>query len=118
MITSIVLNNFKKIIMIVLLSTLLPYALAIGTCPIQQRNPLHFVYVFDGPTEVIAMLKPDETGSNSGFWMLGYVYNAGRFITFRCQYANGQQLEKEIHNKIDKCTYKISMHKNLQLDCR
>ena len=91
--------------------------IATEVCPTRQNAPLHFVDVFDGPPEELAMLIPDMAEERSGYWQLGYIYDAGRFVTIRCKYADGQTSDVRISNKIKKCDYNIDSKKTLTLHC-
>lgn len=111
-------NKTKNLLLALLLSGLAVPVFAVEVCPVRSEYPLRFVDVFDGPAEGLATLIPDKVRQKSGYWILGYIYDAGRFVTFHCKYADGQQLEKMVTQKLSRCDYKIDAHKNLQLDCR
>jgi hypothetical protein len=91
---------------------------AANVCPSHDRQPLRFVDVFDGPPEELATLVPDKDGNLSGYWLLGYVYDAGRYVTIRCKYADGRASDVKIPNKITKCDYKIDAKKVLTISCK
>jgi hypothetical protein len=93
-------------------------AAAADVCPLRQGQPLRFVDVFDGPPEELATLVPDKAQKLSGYWQLGYVYDAGRFVTIRCKYADGQESDVKLPNKVAKCDYKIDAKKTLMLTCK
>ena len=91
--------------------------IATEVCPTRQNAPLYFADVFDGPPEELAMLIPDMAEEHSGYWQLGYIYDAGRFVTIRCKYADGQTSDVKFSNKIMKCDYNIDSKKTLTLYC-
>lgn len=95
-----------------------PSANAAEICPVQQGQPLRFVDVFDGPVEDIATLVPDQSHARSGYWQLGYVYDAARFVTIRCKYADGKMLDIKLANRVERCDYRIDAAKTLVLHCK
>jgi len=91
---------------------------AAGVCPSSNGQPLRFVDVFDGAPDELSTLVPDEAGKQSGYWHLGYVYEAGRFVTIGCKYADGQTKDVKLPNKVTICDYKIDAKEKLTLSCR
>ena len=96
----------------------IPSALAAEVCPSRSAQPLRFVDVFDGAPEELATLMPDRAQKRSGYWQLGYVYDAGRFVTVRCKYADGQITDVKLADRIDRCSYKVDAKKKLKLYCK
>lgn len=92
-------------------------AVSAEICPVRVGQPLRFVDVFDGKPEEMATLVPDETGKSSGHWKLGYVYEAGRVVTVRCKYADGQTSDVMLPAKTARCDYRIDVKKTLALNC-
>jgi hypothetical protein len=92
--------------------------MAAGVCPARDGQPLRFVDVFDGPPEELATLMADNAGALSGYWLLGYVYDAGRHVTIRCKYADGQSSDVKMPDRIARCDYKIDKKKVLTMACR
>jgi hypothetical protein len=93
-------------------------AIAAEVCPSRQGQSLRFVDVFDGAPEDLATLIPDVAGKSSGYWRLGYVYAAGRFVTVRCKYADGSVSDVKLSIRVHRCDYKIDERKTLRLNCR
>jgi hypothetical protein len=91
---------------------------AAEVCTPRAGQPLRFVDVFDGPVADQAKLVPDEAGERSGQWKLGYVYDAGRFVTVRCKYADGQAVDVKLAAKVQACRYQLSADKTLKLSCQ
>lgn len=91
---------------------------AAEVCPIQPDRPLRFVDVFDGPVEDRATLVPDKAGARSGYWQLGYIYDAARFVTVRCKYAEGKSLDVKLPQRVERCDYQINNEKTLVLRCQ
>lgn len=89
-----------------------------AVCPAHPDHPLRFVEVFDGAPSDMASLVPDQPGASAGYWQLGYVYDAGRFVTVRCKYADGKVSDTKLPNKINRCDYTIDSKKILKLDCK
>ena len=87
-------------------------------CPVQPHQPLRSVDVFDGPPEDLATLIPDQAGARSGYWQLGYVYDADRNITIRCKYAGGPAIDVRLTDRVERCSYVINTQKTLALECR
>jgi hypothetical protein len=106
------------ILLAALLSCGIKIAPAAQVCPVRQNEPLHYVDVFDGSPEDLATLVPDRAHEHSGYWELGYVYKAGRFVTVRCKYADAKQVDVKLSKKINRCNYKIDAQKTLSLYCR
>jgi hypothetical protein len=79
---------------------------------------LRFVDVFDGTPEERATLVPDRAKERSGYWQLGYVYDAGRFVTIRCKYADGKTEDVKLEKKVKRCDYKIDSKKSLKVFCK
>ena len=87
-------------------------------CPSRHEQALRFVDVFDGSPDELATLIPDTAKERSGYWQLGYIYDAGRFVTIRCKYADGQALDVKLSNRVYRCDYKIDSRKTLKLYCK
>lgn len=90
---------------------------AAEVCPVRPGQALRFVDVFDGSPQDLATLVPDKAGESSGYWRLGYVYDAGRFVTVRCKYADKTVTDIKLP-KVQRCDYKIDAQKSLQLNCQ
>jgi hypothetical protein len=90
---------------------------AAEVCPVRSGQAVHFVDVFDGSPEQLATLMPDKARKFSGYWRLGYVYDAGRFVTVRCKYADGTVADVKLSSKVHQCDYKIDAQKSLKLNC-
>jgi hypothetical protein len=88
------------------------------TCPLQPDQHLQFVDVFDGAPEELATLIPDRDGKRSGYWLLAYVYESGRFVTVRCKYTKGKILDVKLGEPIKQCSYSINSKKTLKVLCR
>ena len=93
-------------------------ALGAEACPLRSRQPLRFVDVFDGPAEELATLVPDKTEARSGYWLLDYIYDAGRFVVIRCKYADKKTLDVKLSNRVHKCDYIIDARRTLKVDCK
>jgi hypothetical protein len=87
-------------------------------CPSRSPHSLRFVDVFDGLPNELATLVPDEAHERSGYWQLGYIYDAGRFVTINCKYEDGKKLEVELHNRVNRCDYRIDRKHVLSLNCK
>lgn len=92
--------------------------IAAAACPARPDHPLRFVDVFDGSPSDMATLVPDQAVGSSGYWRLGYIYDAGRFVTIRCKYTDGRVSDTKLASKIDRCDYTIDSKKALKLDCK
>ena len=91
---------------------------AVEVCPLRNNQPLRSIDVFDGPPEDLATLIPDKAGARSGYWQLGYVYDAARNVTIRCKYAGGHAIDVLLTNRVDRCSYLINAKKTLALKCQ
>src|SRR5262249_46375359 len=93
-------------------------ALAAEPCGPRTGTTLRYVDVFDGRPEELAYLMPDEANKSSGHWRLGYVYDAGRIVTIRCKYADGQATDVELKSRVARCDYKINTQLTLSISCK
>ncbi len=87
-------------------------------CAPRADHPLRYVGVFDGSVEELAMLAPNMSKARSGYWTLGYVYDANRFVTVSCKYADGKAVDVKLTERIARCDYKINAKKTLTLYCK
>ncbi|AOK45425.1 hypothetical protein WT60_00045 [Burkholderia sp. MSMB617WGS] len=87
-------------------------------CPVRQQSPLHYVDVFDGAPSDLATLVPDDAGERNGHWALGYVYDAGRYVTIRCKYADGETRDVKLAGRVNRCDYRIDGKKTLRVTCK
>lgn len=94
-----------------------PVASAADVCPAQGKSALRSVDVFDGSPEQLAFLVPDETHARSGYWQLDYVYDASRFVSVRCRYADGSTVEEKLTRRVSRCDYRIDDQKTLTVRC-
>ncbi len=91
---------------------------AIGAEVCAAKPALRNVTVFDGPPSELASLVPDEAGEISASWELGYVYDAGRTVWVRCQYADGTSADVQLSARIAKCEYKAVKKDAFKLFCQ
>jgi hypothetical protein len=104
-----------------LASTLLGVAVAQTlpvSCPTVAGDTLQFVDVLDGSPEEQAFLVPDSATDERGLWNLGYVYDAGRFVTVRCKYGRGRAIDLKIATRIAQCQYTSEGAAGLKMVCR
>ena len=112
-------TNRAATLLLALLSACSPApSVAAEVCPVQKTQALRFVDVFDGPVQDLATLVPDKAGERFGYWRLGYVYDAARFVTIRCKYADGKTLDVTLSNRVERCDYQIDAKKTLVLRCK
>jgi hypothetical protein len=93
-------------------------AVSAEICPLRPQHSLRFVDVFDGPAKEMATLVPDVAHERSGHWELAYIYDAGRFVTIKCKYEDGKELEVTLRDKVNKCEYRIDSKRALSLACK
>lgn len=86
-------------------------------CPAKPGNPLRYVDVYDGAPAELAVLQADAATPDHGHWKLGYVYDAGRFVTIRCTYTDKQTDDVKLDQRINRCDYRITKHGALSLSC-
>jgi hypothetical protein len=93
---------------------------AADTAPCQKQpgTALKHVDVFDGPPEELASLMPDDGSKASSRFTLGDLYDAGRFATIRCEYANGKTTDVKLSAKVEACTYAIGKDEAISFSCR
>jgi hypothetical protein len=111
-------NRFALLVFAASLSGAASAATALEVCPVRQEQPLRFVDVFDGTPEQLATLVPDRAGERSGYWTLGYVYDAGRNVTIRCKYADGGFEDVILNQRVKRCSYRIDARKTLKVLCK
>src|SRR5262245_2893377 len=87
-------------------------------CPVRPDAALRFVDVFDGDPASLATLIPDEAKEESGRWNLGYVYDAGRFVTIRCKYSDDRTQDIKLSSRVSACDYAIDAQKTLTVSCK
>jgi hypothetical protein len=87
-------------------------------CPALADDRLQFVDVFDGTPEEQAYLVPDGSTDARGAWSVGYVYDAGRFVTVRCKYAHGRVIDLKIANRVARCSYTNDAAAGLKMACQ
>jgi hypothetical protein len=87
-------------------------------CLVRAESPLRYVDVFDGAPSEMATLVPDDAGEKKGDWQLGYVYDAGRYVTIRCKYADGRTTDVRLADRVQRCDYRIDDKKTLKLTCK
>jgi len=111
-------DRIVAILLAVILGCGMRVAAAAQVCPVWQHQPLRYVDIFDGTPDELATLVPDQAQERSGYWQLGYVYKAGRFVTIRCKYADGKQIDVKLSKEVGRCDYKIDTQKTLKLHCK
>ncbi|WP_267094767.1 STY0301 family protein [Xanthomonas sacchari] len=89
-----------------------------SVCPIRQDQPLRSIDAFDGEPQDLATLEPDVAKERYGHWVLGYIYDEGRFVTVRCRYADKQTHDVKLANRVEQCSYSINAKHVLRVTCR
>jgi len=92
--------------------------MAADTCPTRQDAPLQNVAVFDGDPKEHVQLMSDTESEQSGYWSVDNLYDAGRFVTIRCIYMDGQTLDVAFPNRVNKCYYSGDSNKTLVVFCK
>ncbi|WP_081483727.1 STY0301 family protein [Paracidovorax oryzae] len=87
-------------------------------CPIRQDQPLRYIDVFDGEPSDLATLEPDVAKERYGHWVLGYIYDKGRFPTIRCKYADKQTHDVKLAKRVEQCSYSINAKNVLRVTCK
>lgn len=64
------------------------------------------------------MLEPDIAKERDGHWVLGYIYDEGRFVTMRCKYADKQTRDVKLANRVEQCRYSINARNVLRVTCK
>lgn len=91
--------------------------LAAEVCPVRPGQPLRFDDVFDKAPEDMALLRPGQEYRRSGGRALGHICDAGRNVTIRCKYADGQGLDLKLPSRAERCSYRLGAKRALKLDC-
>ncbi len=91
---------------------------AAEVCPVRTGQPLRYVDVFDGPTSEMATLVPDKGDERSGYWSLGYVFDAKRSVVIRCKYADKKTEDVKFTNRVERCDYSLDSSKTLHVSCK
>jgi hypothetical protein len=108
----------RAVLLLACLSVVWTSAIGAEICPSRPGQHLRFVDVFDGPPEEMASLIPDQVSPRSGWWTLGYVYDAGRNVTIRCKYTDGHSLDVQLARRVNRCTYWMDAGKTARLSCQ
>jgi len=87
-------------------------------CPVRPKHVLKYAGPYDGIPEELASLIPDVAGKRYGYWDLAYVYEAGRFVTFRCKYDDEQIVDIKLPEKVARCEYTFSKKRILRVVCK
>jgi hypothetical protein len=87
-------------------------------CPVLAGEELQLVDVFDGSPAEQAYLVPDSTNDEGGVWRLGYVFDAGRFVTVRCKYTHGHAIDLTIATRVARCQYTSQGAAGLKMVCQ
>ncbi|MCG2583517.1 STY0301 family protein [Massilia sp. TS11] len=94
------------------------FAIAKGPCPLRHGQPPKYVGIYDGPPEELASLEAELTGPNSGFFELGYIYDAGRQVHFRCFYADRFMFDIKSIKRIERCDFNVNVRRHTKLRCK
>ncbi len=89
-----------------------------SVCPIRQNQPLRYIDEFDGEPSGLATLEPDVAKERYGHWVLGDIYDEGRFATIRCKYADKQTHDVQLAKRVEQCSYSINAKNVLQVTCK
>ncbi|WP_084151517.1 STY0301 family protein [Paracidovorax oryzae] len=66
----------------------------------------------------LATLEPDVAKERYGHWVLGYIYDKGRFATIRCKYADKQTHDVKLAKRVEQCSYSINAKNVLRVTCK
>ena len=66
----------------------------------------------------MATLVPDKGDQRSGYWSLGYVYDAKRFVVIRCKYADKKMEDVKLAKRVERCDYTLDASKSLSVTCK
>jgi hypothetical protein len=106
------------LLVVVLAGCTPPAAKAIEVCPVRAGQPLRYADVFDGPVTDMATLVPETTNERSGYWPLGYVYEAGRSVVIRCKYADKTVEDVKLTQRVERCDYALDASETLKITCK
>jgi hypothetical protein len=109
-------NSCVVVLLIALLSSC--SVMATDVCPPREDVFLHNIDVFDGHPEELVKLMADTDNVQSGYWSLGFIYDAGRVVTVRCEYTDGKTLDVQLSNRVDKCHYTRDSKKMYAVYCK
>jgi hypothetical protein len=101
-----------------IMSFLMPAALsAKPVCINSGHGHLVDFDVFDGDPSELADLIGQETGPNTGYFDLAYIYQSGRVVTINCKYSDGIVISEK-QPPIKGCSYFYSPGGKVSLSCR
>jgi hypothetical protein len=86
-------------------------------CPARPGHSVRRMTVFDGPPEELASLVPDRALAHWGYWTLGDVYDAGRFVSVRCEYDDGRSEDVKLTNRVSRCEYQADEAGAFEVHC-
>ncbi|WP_373889300.1 STY0301 family protein [Massilia sp. TS11] len=87
-------------------------------CPVERGHFLRFVDVFDGPPEALIYLQAEQTSPTTGYWDLGYIFDAGRIVTIRCKYDDRYMIDMKLTKRVAQCSFKADKKQHLSLTCK
>ena len=99
-------------------ASMLQPAFSAEACPRRAASFPISVTVFDGTPEELASLVPEESGTRSGYWILGYVYDQSRSVTVLCKYADGYVERVNLTQRVSKCNYQINKKNQFSVQCK
>jgi hypothetical protein len=83
-----------------------------------KSQALRSVTVFEGPPSEQASLVPDSAGKNNSSWDLAYIYDGGRSVWVRCQYADGANSDVKLSARVSKCRSEAVKKDAIKLSCQ
>lgn len=112
-------NYFKFFIFLSIIYNNINFAGAdsVISCPIRLNDSIQQIDIFDGKPEEMAYLAPDDDKSTPSIYSLRYIYDQGRTVTIRCKYNSGSIFDRELKDKVNKCTFMGYNTRNSEFIC-
>jgi hypothetical protein len=77
-----------------------------SVCPVRAHTTVRQIDLFDGPPADQAYLAPADPDRAPNLYPVREVYQQGRIVTIRCQYADGQVQDMPLATPVDQCRYR------------
>ena len=90
---------------------------AAEVCAAKSKTLRSFT-IFDGPPSQKASLVPDSADKVTATWEVGGVYDAGRIVWVRCEYAGGSHADAKLAQKVAKCESRAVKKDVFKLNCQ
>lgn len=89
-----------------------------GVCPVRNNEKVQQIDIFDGTSEELAYLAPDDNEKAPNTYTLTHIYEKGRTVTIHCTYDSGFVFDLSLKKKVNRCNFSRSKSGTLALVCK